>query len=90
VTGPAQAQAAGQQTEQIAQPGQGGTARTGDGTAKAKAKAKDDGPAEESHGRPAVLRQLASNARLGSYFSSLTVRDGAVHAIKERQIIPAC
>jgi hypothetical protein len=45
---------------------------------------------EESSDRRAVLTKLAANARLGVYFYSLTVHDGAVHAIKERQIIPAC
>jgi hypothetical protein len=37
-----------------------------------------------------VLERLAGNARLGHYFYSLTVRDGAVHALQERQINPAC
>jgi hypothetical protein len=45
---------------------------------------------DEQPDRRAVLEQLAGNARLGVYFYSLTVRDGAVHAIKERQIQPAC
>jgi hypothetical protein len=45
---------------------------------------------DETPDRRAMLTQLAGNARLGSYFYSLTVRDGWVHAIKERQIIPAC
>jgi hypothetical protein len=45
---------------------------------------------DEKPDRRAVLEQLASNVRLGLYFHSLTVRDGAVHAIKERQIHPAC
>ena len=45
---------------------------------------------EESSDRRAVLTKLAASARLGVYFYSLTVHDGAVHAIKERQIIPAC
>jgi hypothetical protein len=45
---------------------------------------------EESSDRRAVLTKLAASARLGVYFYSLTVRDGAVHAIKERQITPAC
>ena len=45
---------------------------------------------EEKPDRRAVLEQLADNARLGVYFHSLTVRDGVVHAIKERQIQPAC
>jgi hypothetical protein len=45
---------------------------------------------EEPSDRRAVLTKLAASARLGVYFYSLTVHDGAVHAIKERQIIPAC
>lgn len=45
---------------------------------------------DESPDRRAMLTQLAGNARLGVYFYSLTVRDGSVHAIKERQITPAC
>jgi hypothetical protein len=45
---------------------------------------------DEKPDRRAVLEQLAGNARLGVYFHSLTVRDGVVHAIKERQIHPAC
>jgi hypothetical protein len=45
---------------------------------------------DEQPDRRAVLEQLAGNARLGVYFHSLTVRDGVVHAIKERQIHPAC
>jgi hypothetical protein len=45
---------------------------------------------EEPSDRRAVLTRLAASARLGVYFYSLTVHDGAVHAIKERQIIPAC
>ena len=45
---------------------------------------------EEPSDRRAVVTRLAASARLGVYFYSLTVHDGAVHAIKERQIIPAC
>jgi hypothetical protein len=45
---------------------------------------------DEKPDRRAELVQLAGNARLGVYFYSLTVRDGAVQAIKERQILPAC
>jgi hypothetical protein len=45
---------------------------------------------EEPSDRRAVLTKLAASARLGVYFCSLTVHDGAVHAIKERQIILAC
>jgi hypothetical protein len=45
---------------------------------------------DEKPDRRAVLQQLAGNARLGVYFHSLSVRDGVVHAIKERQIQPAC
>jgi hypothetical protein len=45
---------------------------------------------DETPNRRAMLTQLAGNARLGVYFYSLTVRDGSVHAIKERQITPAC
>jgi hypothetical protein len=40
--------------------------------------------------RRAVLQRLAANARLGQYFYSLTVRDGSVHELVERQINPAC
>jgi hypothetical protein len=45
---------------------------------------------DESPERRALLRKLAHNARLGVYFYTLTVRGGMVHAIKERQITPAC
>jgi hypothetical protein len=45
---------------------------------------------DEEPDRRAVLRRLAANARLGQYFYSLTVRDGGVHALVERQINPAC
>ena len=45
---------------------------------------------DEQPDRRAMLTKLAGNARLGVYFYSLTVRDGSVHAIKERQITPAC
>jgi hypothetical protein len=45
---------------------------------------------EEPSDRRAALTRLAASARLGVYFYSLTVHDGAVHAVKERQIIPAC
>jgi hypothetical protein len=45
---------------------------------------------DEEPDRRAVLRRLAANARLGQYFYSLTVRDGSVHALVERQINPAC
>ena len=45
---------------------------------------------DESPDRRALLKKLAGNARLGVYFYTLTVRDGSVHAIKERQITPAC
>jgi hypothetical protein len=45
---------------------------------------------DEKPDRRAVLEQLASNVRLGLYFHDLTVRGGVVHAIKERQIHPAC
>jgi hypothetical protein len=47
-------------------------------------------PCDWSPDRRVVLRRLAANARIGHYFYSLTVRDGAVHAIRERQIVPAC
>lgn len=47
-------------------------------------------PCDEQPDRRAVLEQLAGNVRLGLYFHTLTVRDGVVHAIKERQIHPAC
>ncbi|HEY6706596.1 MAG TPA: hypothetical protein VJB61_03260 [Actinomycetota bacterium] len=45
---------------------------------------------DEQPDRRAVLEQLADNVRLGVYFHTLTVRGGEVHAIKERQIQPAC
>jgi hypothetical protein len=45
---------------------------------------------DEQPDRRAVLEQPADNVRLGVYFHTLTVRDGEVHAIKERQIQPAC
>jgi hypothetical protein len=45
---------------------------------------------DEQPDRRAMLEKLASNVRLGVYFHTLTVRGGAVHAIKERQIQPAC
>jgi hypothetical protein len=45
---------------------------------------------DETPDRRAMLTRLAGNARLGVYFYSLTVGDGSVHAIKERQITPAC
>ena len=48
------------------------------------------GSCERSTDRRALLEQLASNVRLGLYVHTLTVRDGVVHAIKERQIQPAC
>jgi len=44
---------------------------------------------DEKPDRRAVLEQLAGNVRLGLCFHTLTVRDGVVHAIKERQIHPA-
>jgi hypothetical protein len=47
-------------------------------------------PCDEQPDRRAVLRRLAANARRGQYFYSMTVRDGAVHALVERQITPAC
>jgi hypothetical protein len=47
-------------------------------------------PCDESPDRRVVLGRLAANARLGQYFYSLTVRGGVVHALKERQINPAC
>jgi hypothetical protein len=46
-------------------------------------------PCEEPSSR-AVLQQLAANARSGVYFYSLTVRDGVVLSVKERQLHPAC
>ena len=48
------------------------------------------GSCEENTDRRTLLEQLAGNVRLGLYFHTLTVRDGVVHAIKERQIQPAC
>lgn len=47
-------------------------------------------PCDTAPDRRAVLRRLAANARLGQYFYSLTVRDGSVRALVERQITPAC
>jgi hypothetical protein len=47
-------------------------------------------PCDEEPDRRALLRRLAANARLGQYFYSLTVRDGSVQALVERQINPAC
>jgi hypothetical protein len=47
-------------------------------------------PCDQEPDRRAVLRRLAANARLGHYFYSLTVRDGSVHKLVERQITPAC
>ena len=47
-------------------------------------------PCDEEPDRRAVPRRLAANARLGLYFYRLTVRDGSVHALVERQITPAC
>ena len=45
---------------------------------------------DEKTDRRALLEQLSDNVRLGVYFHTLTVRDGVVHAITERQIHPAC
>jgi hypothetical protein len=45
---------------------------------------------DEQTDRRALLERLSGNVRLGVYFHTLTVRDGVVHAIKERQIQPAC
>jgi len=45
---------------------------------------------DESSDRRALLDKLAGNVRQGIYFYTLTVRDGAVRGIKERQITPAC
>ena len=47
-------------------------------------------PCDQEADRGAVLQRLAANARLGQYFYSLTVRDGSVHKLVERQITPAC
>jgi hypothetical protein len=47
-------------------------------------------PCEEPSGRGAVLEQLATNARSGVYFYSLTVRDGAVQSVRERLAVNAC
>ena len=47
-------------------------------------------PCEEPSGRGPVLEQLATNARSGVYFYSLTVRDGAVQSVQERLAINAC
>jgi hypothetical protein len=45
---------------------------------------------DEPPSRRAALEQLATNARTGVYFYSMTVRDGVVLSVKERQIHPAC
>jgi len=45
---------------------------------------------DEPPSRRAALEQLAANARSGVYFYSMTVRDGVVLSVKERQIHPAC
>jgi hypothetical protein len=47
-------------------------------------------PCEEPSGRGAVLEQLATNARTGVYFYSMTVRDEVVLSVNERMIHPAC
>jgi hypothetical protein len=47
-------------------------------------------PCGESPDRRAVLERLATSARSGMYFYSMTVRDGVVLSVKERQIHPAC
>lgn len=47
-------------------------------------------PCDESSNQRALLEKLAANARTGVYFYSMTVRDGVVHALQERQIHPAC
>ena len=47
-------------------------------------------PCEEPSSRADVLRRLADNARSGVYFYAMTVRDGVVLSVKERQIHPAC
>jgi hypothetical protein len=45
---------------------------------------------DEPPSRRAALEQLATNARSGVYFYSMTVRDGLVLSVKERRIHPAC
>jgi hypothetical protein len=45
---------------------------------------------DEPPSRRAALEQLATNARSGVYFYSMTVRDGVVLSVKERLIHPAC
>jgi hypothetical protein len=45
---------------------------------------------DEPPSRRAALEQLATNARSGAYFYSMTVRDGVVLSVKERLIHPAC
>ena len=45
---------------------------------------------DEPPSRRAALEQLATNARSGAYFYSMTVRDGVVQSVKERLIHPAC
>jgi hypothetical protein len=47
-------------------------------------------PCDETPDRGTVLKKLAANARTGVYFYSMTVRDGVVLSVKERQIHPAC
>lgn len=47
-------------------------------------------PCDEPPSRGAALERLATNARSGVYFYSLTVRDGVVQSVKERLAVNAC
>ena len=58
----------------------------GDGAAKAK----DDSGSRGNSSGSADTAKGAANARSGVYFYSMTVRDGVVLSVKERQIHPAC
>jgi hypothetical protein len=50
-----------------------------------------DACGEDGPGREALLTRLAANARLdGTYYYTLTVRDGAVERIQERLAVNAC
>jgi hypothetical protein len=50
-----------------------------------------DACGEDDPGREALLTRLAANASLdGTYYYSLTVRDGAVERIQERLAVNAC
>jgi hypothetical protein len=47
-------------------------------------------PCDEPSSRATALERLATNARSGVYFYSLTVRDGAVQSVTERLAVNAC